>query len=93
MLDELYFTDFQKKNHFWSNNVNWYLHIIYSYNQMQKVFWGGKTNKSSKIRQNQKFLYLFLCIFWALVPKIYFFIWGWIQDCVSMQFWDFPKIS
>ena len=83
---------FKKKNHFCANNVNRSLHIIYSYNHMQKVFWGGKINKSSKVRQNRKLWYLFLHIFWALVPKMYFCIWGWIQDCVSMQFWDFPKI-
>ena len=62
MLDELYFTDFQKKNHFWSNNVNQYLHIIYSYNQMQKVFGVEKLINQAKSDKTKNF-YICFCVY------------------------------
>ena len=52
-----------------------------------------KIKKSSKVRQNRKTLWLFLRIFWSLVPEIYFHGGDKPQGCVNMQFWDFHSIS
>ena len=57
-----------------------------------KIFW-EKWRNQTKLNNNEKIWWLFLHIFLASVPKIYFCKENWALDCIPTQFWDFTNIS
>ena len=65
--------------------------FVMTYN-MYKSLWEKLTNQA-KLNKTEKCWYLFMHIFWELVPKIYFWRQDWVQGCVSMQMCNLPNIS
>ena len=44
--------------------------------------------KPNKVSKTEKLRYLFLGIFWTLVPKVYFCRGDWTLGCLPIEFWD-----
>ena len=60
---------------------------------LRRIFFKKNEEIKQSLEKTGKLLYLFLSIFWALVPKTYFYKGAWGQDCTPLQFWDFLNSS
>ena len=56
-----------------------------------KTLW-EKLRNQEKLDKKEKLWYLFLRIFWAIGPNIYFFRGDRALDYISIDFWDFLDI-